>query len=91
MTGKIHPFRSRFMGGFNRQDVIDYIAKLAEERNAQRAAKDMAEQEARTLADEIERLKQELEKAQRELENSKRSNSAHDNKIRIAIRPISEN
>ena len=66
MTGEIEFFRKRFVGGFNRQDVINYISKLAKERNDYRVAKEKAEQEAQELADENARLRTEIEAAMRE-------------------------
>ena len=61
MTGEINSFRSSFFGGFNRDDVVAYIAKLAQERNELEAAKDKAENEARALTQEIEALRSETE------------------------------
>jgi chromosome segregation ATPase len=65
MLGEISFFRKRFLGGFNRQDVVDYISKLAKERNEYRDAKDKAVQDARALASEVNSLRQELEATRR--------------------------
>jgi chromosome segregation ATPase len=65
MLGEISFFRKRFLGGFNRQDVVDYISKLAKERNEFRDAKDKAVQDARALASEVASLRQELDTARR--------------------------
>ena len=67
MTGEIEFFRKRFVGGFNREDVVNYITKLAQERNDWRAAKEKADQDAHALTDEIARLILELEKAKKEV------------------------
>ena len=50
-----HPFRSAAVGGFNRQDVLDYLEKTAAE-NAQK------QQE---LEKQLEQQKQELEQLRR--------------------------
>ena len=65
MTGDINFFRKRFFGGFNREDVAGYIAKMARERNELAAAVEKAENEARVLAREIVALRQETEEAMR--------------------------
>ena len=57
MSGEKEFFRKRFFGGFNREDVIKYIAGLAEERNEALAAKERAEKKARTLAEEVKKLR----------------------------------
>ena len=59
MKGEKEFFRKRFFGGFNRNDVIKYIAKIAEERNVAIAAKDKAEKEVRELTAEVEKLRKE--------------------------------
>ena len=66
MAGEIEFFRKRFVGGFNREDVVNYISKLAQERNDWREAKEKADQDAHALTDEIARLILELEKARNE-------------------------
>ena len=57
MKGEKEFFRKRFFGGFNREDVIKYIAKIADERNEALAAKEKAEQDSRALADEVKKLR----------------------------------
>jgi len=59
VTGEKEFFRKRFFGGFNRDDVIKYITKLAEERNDALAAKEKAERKARALAEEVQKLRME--------------------------------
>ena len=61
MKGEKEFFRKRFFGGFNREDVIKYIAKIAEERNEAITAKEKAETDARALADEVKKLREEIE------------------------------
>jgi len=57
VSGEKEFFRKRFFGGFNREDVIKYIAGLAEERNEALAAKERAEKKARALAEEVKKLR----------------------------------
>ena len=66
MTGEIEFFRKRFVGGFNRKDVVGYISKLAKERNTYREAKEAAEQEVSALKGELESLRIEIEAARQE-------------------------
>ena len=66
MAGEIEFFRKRFIGGFNQQDVIDYISKLAHERNNYRVAKEKAEQDAQMLTNEIKALQLEIQAAKQE-------------------------
>ena len=56
MKGEKEFFRKRFFGGFNRDDVIKYIAKIAQERNEAITAKEKAEKEAKTLAEQPQPL-----------------------------------
>ena len=65
MTGEINSFRSRFFGGFNKEDVADYITKIANERNEFEKAKNKAEDDVRVLSLEIERLRTETEEVRR--------------------------
>ena len=65
MTGEINSFRSRFFGGFNREDVVDYIAKLAQERNELEAAKIKAENDLNALTLEIEAIRSEADEMRR--------------------------
>ena len=66
MSGELSYFRKRFFGGFNRQDVVDYVAKLAKERNELRIAKDKAIEDTQSLNDEIATLRLELDEARQE-------------------------
>jgi len=59
MVGEKVFFRKRFFGGFNRDDVIKYIAKIAEERNEAVVAKEKAEKDAQILAAELKKLREE--------------------------------
>ena len=61
MNGELNPFRKRFLGGFNQRDVISYITKLADERNAESSAKDKALSEVKSLTEDIKVLQRELE------------------------------
>jgi len=63
MNGEIKFFRKRFIGGFNRKDVIDYIANVAQERDRNLALKEKAEQETRDLVNTIVALKRERDEA----------------------------
>ena len=65
MTGEIRFFRKRFFGGFNREDVINYIAMIAQERNELLAAKEKAESENVDLIREVATLRFENEVAWR--------------------------
>ena len=65
MTGESNFFRKRFFGGFNKEDVVDYIAELAQERNDLAKAKEKAEKEIQALAHEVESLRLETEEARR--------------------------
>jgi len=68
MAEEISYFRKRFLGGFNREDVIRYITKLTKERNGLRDAKEAADEEARAIADEIEPLRKEIAEVRGETE-----------------------
>ena len=63
MTGEINYFRKRFFGGFNREDVVSYIARVAKERNALAIAKDKAENDLHLLASEVDALRFEAREA----------------------------
>jgi len=65
MTGEIKFFRKRFIGGFNRQDVIDYITELAQERDKNLALREKAQQDVRALASIVASLKNERDEARR--------------------------
>ena len=76
MTGERLLFRKRFFGGFNRKDVVEYIGRLAQERNDFEAAKDKAEREARNLSDEIAELRRETEQTKRLMDDDMRSKAS---------------
>ena len=65
MTGEIEFFRKRFIGGFNRQDVVDHVTKLTKERNDITKEKEKAEEEAKALAAEVDSLRRELDEARK--------------------------
>lgn len=65
MTGEIKFFRKRFIGGFNRQDVVEFIADLARERDENLALKEKAQQNLQDLLAEMEALKLERDEAKR--------------------------
>ena len=56
MKGEKEFFRKRIFGGFNREDVVKYIAKIADERNDAIAAKEKAERELKALGEELKKL-----------------------------------
>ena len=62
MKGEREFFRKKAFGGFNREDVIKYIAKIANERNEALTARDKAQKDAKVLADEIKQLREQIDK-----------------------------
>jgi len=52
MAGEINFFRKRFLGGFDKQDVVDYIAEQADERNKLNARIEKVESDYETLVEE---------------------------------------
>jgi len=71
MTGERTLFRKRFFGGFNRKDVVEYIGRLARERNELEAAKEKAEREVQILSGGIAALRRETEQTSRLMEDEK--------------------
>lgn len=67
MTGEVEYFRKRFVGGFNREDVVKYISKLAQERNDWRAAKEKADLDMQALGDRIAALENEIRISEQEV------------------------
>ena len=65
MTGDINFFRKRVFGGFNREDVVSYIAMMAKERSELEAAKDKAENDVKALAREVAAFRLEAEEVMR--------------------------
>lgn len=84
MSGELNYFRKRFFGGFNRQDVVDYITKLSQERNELRAMRDTAVRQVKELADEAASLRLALEEAKQE------ANKNRTEAIEAAIRTFSD-
>ena len=70
-----HPFRSAPLGGFNKQDVLAFLAEQSKQ--AAQAQQQLQEQleganrQAETLRQEGEELRRRLEEAQRELETAR--------------------
>jgi len=60
MEGEREFFRKKVFGGFNREDVVKYIAKIANERNEALAAKVKAEKKAQVLAEEVLKLREKI-------------------------------
>ena len=67
MTGDINFFRKRFLGGFNREDVVSYIAKLGRENSELAAAKEKAVRDVSVLESEVAQLRLEVEETKRQL------------------------
>ena len=57
MQGEKEFFRKRFFGGFNREDVVRYIARIAQERNEAIEEKEKAESKVFALEEELQRLR----------------------------------
>jgi len=88
MKGEIEFFRKRFFGGFNRKDVINYIGKLAQERNENRAALERAEKSAQTMANaldaksrEVDELRNAYDEISNELEELRQTMSKEKDKV----------
>ena len=62
MSGEKELFRKRFIGGFNRKDVINYIATIKNERKESIEAKERAEKEVADLRRYVAYLIGELKK-----------------------------
>jgi hypothetical protein len=60
MKGEKVFFRKKLFGGFNREDVVTYIAKIAQERNEAVTAKEKAEKEVSKLTRELQFLQGEI-------------------------------
>ncbi|MCL2663251.1 MAG: hypothetical protein FWE83_07985 [Oscillospiraceae bacterium] len=60
MKGEKVFFRKKLFGGFNREDVVVYIAKIAEERNEAITAKEKAEKEVSKLTRELQIMRGEM-------------------------------
>ena len=61
MTGEVQFIKKQMFGGFNREDVVEYVAKIAKERNEAREANAEAQEKIEVLVSEISDLLVELE------------------------------
>ena len=71
MQGEIQFIKKQIFGGFNRKDVVEYIAKMAGERNEAREAAKEALAKAEALTEEVEALKNELENSKKVIDEVK--------------------
>jgi len=67
MTGEIVTFRKKFIGGFNRDDVAAYIAKITKERNDNIYAREKIERDIAALKNEMSAEKGKLDEETRVL------------------------
>ena len=72
MIGEIEYIRKQVFGGFNRTDVVNYVAKLTKERNDEREASNIAKRELADLTDEMAKLKLELEETKTHINEAER-------------------
>ena len=63
-------FRRAFFGGFNRQDVTEYISKMARENSEQLERLEQENVNLRTQLEQKAALEQELERLRGEYENT---------------------
>ena len=61
MTGEVQFIKKQMFGGFNREDVVAYVAKIAQERNEARDANAEAQEKIEVLVSEVSDLIVELE------------------------------
>ena len=73
MQGEIQFIKKQIFGGFNRKDVVAYIAKMAKERNEAREAAKEALAKVEALTEELEALKLELENSKKTVDEEKDS------------------
>ena len=71
MQGEIQFIKKQIFGGFNRKDVVAYIAKMAKERNEAREACKAATTKLEELTEEIKALKLELENSKKVVDEVK--------------------
>ena len=71
MTGEISYFRKRFFGGFNKQDVVDYIVKMAQERNELEEEKNKITKNANLFADELTSLRKRIREMQKQMDEDR--------------------
>ena len=76
MTGEISYFRKRFFGGFNKQDVVEYIVKMAKERNELEDEKNKIAENTNLFADEIARLSKKINEMQRQMDSEREKKEA---------------
>ena len=69
-----HQFRNAVFGGFNRQDVLDYLETLARENAQKRQELEQSIGRAEGERDELRAQKQALEEQKRALEGEKELN-----------------
>jgi len=72
MTGDVAYFRKRFIGGFNRDDVVAYIAKITTERNEAIEAKEKFEAELENLSTHTGSPDKNTEEAESKVEELRR-------------------
>jgi len=70
MNGEVKFFRKRFFGGFNRDDVVKYVSKLAHERNEHLSAKEAAEAQVKEMTSEVEPLRLMSQTAQQSVDEA---------------------
>jgi len=76
MTGEISYFRKRFFGGFNKQDVVDYIVKMAQERNGLEDEKNKITKDVQLFADEVSSLRKKINEMQRQMDDDREKKEA---------------
>jgi len=75
MTGEVLYFRKRFIGGFNRDDVVAYISKISTERNEALAAKEEYQARVEKLNELVSENCMKREETERELAQLRSENS----------------
>jgi len=75
MTGEVLYFRKRFIGGFNRDDVVAYISKISTERNEAIAAKEEYQAKVEKLNELVSENCMKREETERELAQLRSENS----------------
>jgi len=75
MTGEVLYFRKRFIGGFNRDDVVAYISKISTERNEAIAEKEEYQAKVEKLNELVSENCMKREETERELAQLRSENS----------------
>jgi len=75
MKGEIKFIKKQMFGGFNRKDMVAYVAKIAHERNEEREAKAAAQERIEALLNEIDALKLELEEYKHKMNEMNKQNN----------------